>query len=327
MNTSIVDNLHDTDLPSEHHPPSRGEPVDLTGKVAVVTGSGRGLGLAYAQELARRGAAVVVNDVDAEVAQAAVENITAAGGTAVAEVVPVGTSEAAQALVDRAVSEFGRLDVLVNNAGILRDTTLWKMTDEQFDAVITTHLRGTFTCTRAAAIRMREQGEGGRIICIGSPTGQVGNFGQTNYAAAKAGIVGMVRTWAMELARAQITVNAVVPVAATAMTETVPFVAEYIDLLKKGEPLPPYARQQMGFGSVDDVVGLVAFLASDEAAGISGQAVGIGGDRLALWTHPTETVVEFADGTGWSAEAIAEVWPERFEGSKQTVGQQFEAPK
>jgi NAD(P)-dependent dehydrogenase (short-subunit alcohol dehydrogenase family) len=297
--------------------------VDLTGKVAVVTGSGRGLGLAYATELARRGAAVVVNDVDPAVAEAAVRTITDAGGTAVAEVVPVGTSEAAQALVDRAVTEFGRLDILVNNAGILRDTTVWKMTDEQFDAVVTTHLRGTFTCTRAAAIRMREQGEGGRIICVGSPTGQVGNFGQTNYAAAKAGIVGMVRTWAMELARAQITVNAIVPVAATAMTETVPFLKPYVDALQAGEPLPPFARQQLGFGSPQDAAGLVAFLASDEAAGISGQAVGIGGDRLALWSHPSEVVVEFADGTGWSADAIAEVWPRAFEPSLQTVGQQL----
>ena len=299
--------------------------MDLTGKVAVVTGSGRGLGLAYATELARRGAEVVVNDVDAEVAGAAVQAITDAGGTAVAEVVPVGTSDAAQALVDRAVGEFGRLDVLVNNAGILRDTTLWKMTDEQFDAVVTTHLRGTFTCTRAAAIRMREQGEGGRIICVGSPTGQVGNFGQTNYAAAKAGIVGMVRTWAMELARAQITVNAIVPVAATAMTETVPFLKPYVDALQAGEPLPPFARQQLGFGSPQDAAGLVAFLASDAAAGISGQAVGIGGDRLALWSLPSEVVVEFADGTGWSADAIAEVWPKAFEGSLQTVGQQLPA--
>ncbi len=297
--------------------------MDLSGKVAIVTGSGRGLGLAYAQELARAGAAVVVNDVDEAVATAAVESITAAGGSAVAEVVPVGTSEAAQALVDRAVTEFGRLDVLVNNAGILRDTTLWKMTDEQFDAVITTHLRGTFTCTRAAAIKLREQGEGGRIICVGSPTGQVGNFGQTNYAAAKAGIVGMVRTWAMELARAQITVNAVVPVAATAMTETVPFVAPYIEALKKGEQLPPFARQQMGFGTPEDAAGLVAFLASDAAAGITGQAVGIGGDRLALWSHPAEVVVEFADGTGWSPDAIAEIWPEKFAPSQQTVGQQL----
>ena len=301
--------------------------MDLSGKVAVVTGSGRGLGLAYATELARCGAAVVVNDVDAAVAEDAVASITAAGGTAVAEVVPVGTSEAAQALVDRAVGEFGRLDVLVNNAGILRDTTLWKMTDEQFDAVITTHLRGTFTCTRAAAIRMREQGDGGRIVCVGSPTGQVGNFGQTNYAAAKAGIVGMVRTWAMELARAGITVNAIVPVAATAMTETVPFVQPYIELLKKGEPLPAFARRELGFGSPGDAAGLVAFLASDAAAGITGQAVGIGGDRLALWSHPSEVVVEFADGTGWSPDAIAEVWPGRFAAAQQTVGQQLpEAP-
>jgi NAD(P)-dependent dehydrogenase (short-subunit alcohol dehydrogenase family) len=300
--------------------------VDLTGKVAVVTGSGRGLGLAYATELARRGAEVVVNDVDADVADTAVRTITEAGGTAVAEVVPVGTSDAAQALVDRAVSEFGRLDVLVNNAGILRDATLWKMTDEQFDAVITTHLRGTFTCTRAAAIRMREQGEGGRIICVGSPTGQVGNFGQTNYAAAKAGIVGMVRTWAMELARARITVNAIVPVAVTAMTETVPFLKPFLEALETGGPLAAYARRELSLGSPEDVAGVVAFLASDAAAGITGQAVGIGGDRLALWSHPAEVAVEFADGTGWSADAIAEVWPKSFEGSLQTVGQQFPEP-
>jgi NAD(P)-dependent dehydrogenase (short-subunit alcohol dehydrogenase family) len=300
--------------------------VDLSGKAAIVTGSGRGLGLAYAQELARAGAAVVVNDVDAAVAQDAVASITDAGGTAVAEVVPVGSSEAAQALVDRAVEEFGRLDVLVNNAGILRDTTLWKMSDDDFDAVVATHLRGTFTCTRAAAVRMREQGEGGRIICVGSPTGQVGNFGQTNYAAAKAGIVGMVRTWAMELARAEITVNAIVPVAATAMTETIPALKPYIDALKAGEPLPPFARQQLGFGSPQDAAGLVAFLASDDAAGITGQAVGIGGDRLALWSHPSEVVVEFADGTGWSADAIAAAWPKQFAGAQQTVGQQLPEP-
>jgi NAD(P)-dependent dehydrogenase (short-subunit alcohol dehydrogenase family) len=302
--------------------------VDLTGKVAVVTGSGRGLGLAYATELARCGAAVVINDVDATVADEAVAAIAAAGGSAVAEVVPVGGSDAAQALVDRAVEEFGRLDVLVNNAGILRDATLWKMTDEDFDAVITTHLRGTFTCTRAAAMRMREQGEGGRIICVGSPTGQVGNFGQGNYAAAKAGIVGMVRTWALELARARITVNAIVPVAATAMTETIPFLKPYVDALKAGEELPPFARQQLGFGSPQDAAGLVAFLASDAAADITGQAVGIGGDRLAMWTHPAEVAVEFADGTGWSADAIADVWPKQFAAAQQTVGQQFpELPK
>ena len=169
--------------------------MELSGKVAIVTGAGRGLGRAYAEALARNGAQVVVNDVD----EAAEEVAAQIGGKAV--IAPVGSTETAERLVAAAVEEFGRLDVLVTNAGILRDKVLWKMSDDDFDAVITTHLRGTFTCTRAAAVRMREQGEGGRIICVGSPTGQVGNFGQTNYAAAKAGIVAFARTGALELAR------------------------------------------------------------------------------------------------------------------------------
>lgn len=296
--------------------------MKLTGKVAVVTGAGRGLGLAYTRALAAAGAAVVVNDVDPQAAGEAVDVVAAAGGRAVAEVAAIGSAKAADALVSRAVEEFGRLDILVTNAGVLRDTVLWKMSDDDFDTVIDVHLRGTFTCARAAAIRMREQGEGGRIICIGSPTGQVGNFGQTNYAAAKAGIVGMVRTWALELARANVTVNAVVPVAATAMTETVPFLKPYVDALAAGEPLPPFARRELGFGPPEDAAGLVVFLASDAAAGITGQAMGIGGDRLALWSHPAEVAVEFHDG-GWSADDVAGAWPDRFAAHQQTVGQQL----
>src|SRR4051794_29099187 len=138
--------------------------MDLTGKVAVVTGSGQGLGLAYARALAAAGAAVVVNDVNADAAESAAKDIASSGGTAVAEVVAVGTSAAADALVNRAVTEFGQLDVMVTNAGILRDRTLWKMTDDDFDAVIQTHLRGTFTCARAAALHFRERGAGGRLI-------------------------------------------------------------------------------------------------------------------------------------------------------------------
>ncbi|ORA39116.1 SDR family NAD(P)-dependent oxidoreductase [Mycobacterium aquaticum] len=297
--------------------------MDLSGKVAVVTGSGRGLGRAYAAELAAQGAAVVVNDIDSSVADQAAQDIVAAGGKAVAEVAAVGTTSSAQGLVNRAVEEFGRLDILVNNAGILRDTTLLKMTDDDFDAVITTHLRGTFTCTRAAAIQMRQQGDGGRIICVGSPTGQVGNFGQTNYAAAKAGIVGMVRTWAIELARAEITVNAIVPVAATRMTETAPFLKPYFDALNAGQPLPPFARQELGFGGPSDAAGVVAFLASDAAASITGQAIGIGGDRLTLWTHPTEVGAALANGTGWTADEIAAIWPKQFADIQQPVGQQL----
>ncbi|MGV9878006.1 SDR family oxidoreductase [Streptomyces sp. NPDC003006] len=282
--------------------------MDLHGKAAVVTGSGRGLGLGYARALAAAGAAVVVNDVDGEAVDAAVAEITAAGGRAAGVVAAVGDSEAADRLVDTAVREFGHLDVLVSNAGILRDRVLWKMTDDDFDAVVKVHLRGTFTCARAAAVRMREQGTGGRIVLISSPAGQRGNFGQTNYAAAKAGIVAMARTWAMELARAGITVNAVVPVAATEMTRTIPAFAPVIaESERTGEPLPEWLRKDEGLGTVEDVAGLITFLASDAAKDVTGQAIGIGGDRLALWAHPKEKAVAFADG-GWSADAIAAGW-------------------
>jgi len=293
--------------------------IDLSGKVAVVTGSGRGLGLAYAHALAAHGASVVVNDVDEAVAEAAVKSITEAGGKAVAEVVPVGTTEAAERLVDRAVEEFGRLDILVTNAGILRDKVLWKMTDDDFDAVIATHLKGTFTCARAAAIRMREQGEGGTLILVGSPAGQRGNFGQTNYAAAKAGIAAFARTWSMELGRANITVNAIVPVAATAMTETIPAFAPYVEALKNGQPFPDFLRKGEGFGTPEDCAAVVPFLASEAARGITGQAIGIGGDKVALWSHPQEIRTAYADG-GWTPESLADVWSTSVGAEPQSVG-------
>ncbi|GAA4418284.1 SDR family oxidoreductase [Georgenia halophila] len=298
--------------------------MDLTGKVAIVTGSGRGLGLAYARELARQGASVVVNDVDHQHADEAVAAIETDGGKAVAVVAPVGPTETAKKLVSTAVDTFGRLDVLVTNAGVLRDTVLWKMSDDDFDTVVDVHLRGTFTCVREAATYLRGQGEGGRIICIGSPTGQRGNFGQTNYAAVKAGIVGMVRTWALELARAGITANAVIPVAATAMTDTVPFFKQFSDAAANGEPVP-FARRVLSFGTPEDVSGLIAFLASDAASEVSGQAVGIGGDRVALWSHPEEVVTAFRDG-GWSAEDLAADFDSIFGRSLQKVGQPMPEP-
>jgi len=289
--------------------------TDLTGKVAIVTGAGRGLGLAYAKALAAAGASVVVNDADEEAALAAAKEV---GG--VAAVAAVGTTEAAEALVATAVERFGRLDILVTNAGILRDRVLWKMTDDDFDAVITTHLRGTFTCARAAVTLMREQGEGGRLILIGSPAGQRGNFGQTNYAAAKAGIAAMARTWSMECAKAGITVNAVVPVAATPMTATIPAFAPYISAWQEtGEPFPGWLRKSEGFGIPDDAAGLVVFLASDSSAGVSGQCIGIGGDRISLWSHPEEISVAYADG-GWKADAIAETWTAGLGRAAQPVG-------
>ncbi|GAB3151402.1 SDR family oxidoreductase [Microbacterium neimengense] len=298
--------------------------MSLDGKVAIVTGSGRGLGLAYAQELARQGARVVVNDVDAATAAEAVASIEREGGQAVAVVAPVGSSETAKELVRTAVDTYGRLDILVTNAGVLRDTVLWKMSDEAFDTVIDVHLRGTFTCVREAATYMRENQIAGRIICIGSPTGQRGNFGQTNYAAAKAGIVGMVRTWALELKKAGITANAVIPVAATAMTATLPYFAAAVEADAAGEPMPAFYRHDLGFGTSDDVSGLIAFLASDAAANVSGQAIGVGGDRIQLWSHPEPVVTAYREG-GWSAEALESEFADLVGDNLQSVGERFPA--
>ena len=298
--------------------------MSLDGKVAIVTGSGRGLGLAYAKELARQGASVVVNDVSADAAAEAVSAIEAIGGRAVAVVAPVGPTETAQRLVQTAVDTYGRLDILVTNAGVLRDTVLWKMSDDDFDTVVDVHLRGTFTCVREAATYMRQNEIAGRIICIGSPTGQRGNFGQTNYSAAKAGIVGMVRTWAMELKKAGITANAVIPVAATAMTATVPYFAAAVEAEEKGEPMPDFFRHDLGFGTSEDVAGLISYLASDAASSVTGQAIGVGGDRIQLWSHPEPVVTEYRAG-GWTYDALAEAFDSTIGSSQQSVGERFPA--
>jgi 3-oxoacyl-[acyl-carrier protein] reductase len=290
--------------------------VDLSGKAAVVTGAGQGLGRAYAVALGQAGASVVVNDLDARAAE---ETAALVGPRAIVVSGDVADRAVADALVARAVEEFGRLDAMVTNAGVLRDAVLWKMTDEDFDLVVRTHLRGTFLCARAAAVRMREQGQGGRLILVGSPAGQFGNFGQTNYGAAKAGVVGFVRTWALELARASITVNAVIPTAWTAMTSTIPIYKPLVARVAAGEPLPPAVRREHAIGMPEDCAGLVVFLASEGAAGITGQAIGVGGDRLCLYSHPAEIVTELRDG-GWDAEAIAAVWPARFAAQLQPAG-------
>lgn len=293
--------------------------MSLTGKVAIVTGSGAGLGRAFAEELAHQGASVVINDVNEHAAAESVEAIRAAGGQAVAVVAPVGSSETADLLVKTAVEEFGRLDILVTNAGILRDKSLLKMSDDDFDAVINVHLRGTFTCVRSAFKYFKENAIQGRIITIGSPTGQRGNFGQTNYAAAKAGIVGMVRTWAMEMKRAGVTINAIIPEAATSMTKTIPYFQKAVEAEERGEAMPAFFRQTLGFGTPQDVAGLIAFLSSEEASAITGQAIGAGGDRFQIWAHPEAAVTEYNEG-GWTYTALQDRGREIFENNLQSVG-------
>jgi len=289
---------------------------DLTGKAVVVTGAGRGLGRAYAIALARAGASVVVNDLDAGAAE---ETAALCDKRATIVTGDVGDRGTADALIARAVEAFGRIDGVVTNAGVLRDAVLWKMTDDDFDLVVRTHLRATFLCARAAAVRLREQAQGGRIIVVGSPAGQFGNFGQTSYSAAKAGIVAFARTWSLELARAQITVNAIVPTAWTAMTSTIPIYQPLAARVAAGEPLPAAVRREHAIGLPEDCAGLVVFLMSNAAAAITGQAIGIGGDRLCLYSHPAELVTELRDG-GWDADAIAAVWQERFAKHVQPSG-------
>lgn len=293
--------------------------VELTGRVAIVTGAGRSLGRAYAIALAAAGASVVVNDVDAGAAAEVVAEITGAGGSAIASVGAVGPAETADQLVADAVAAFGRVDVLVANAGVLRDRVLWKMSDDDFDLVVATHLRGTFTTARAAVVRMKEQGDGGRIVVIGSPAGQFGNFGQTNYAAVKAGLVAMARTWSLELARDGITANAVIPVALSPMTATIPAYAEAYERFLAGEPIPAELRHDRGLGSPDDVAPLVVWLASAASQDVTGQAIGIGGDRLTLYSHPEVIETAYADG-GWDAAGIDAAWRATFAARAQPSG-------
>lgn len=296
--------------------------IRVDGKVVIVTGAGRGIGLAGATALAAAGAAVVVNDVEEDAAQAAVEAITQAGGRAVAAIAPIGSTEAAELCIGRALSAFGRLDAMVANAGILRDRVLWNTTDEDFDAVIATHLRGSFTCARAAMQHFRGRPGGGRIILMASIAGQRGNFGQTAYSAAKSGIAAFARTWSMECAKAGVTVNAIVPNALTRMVATIPLFAEAAAAAERGEMLPDRLRVGMGMGTAQDVAPLFVFLASDAAAGITGQCIGIGGDKLSLWSHPQEVGAAYHAG-GWTAEAIADSWGRDVGQELQTVGIDF----
>lgn len=244
--------------------------MDLTGKVAVVTGSGRGIGKAIALRLSEAGAILVINDVS-DAAAATAEEIKTAGRQSLFVKTDVSSSSEVNQMMEKIVSFYGKIDILVNNAGITRDQITLRMTDEEWDAVININLRSAFYCIRAVLKYMMKQ-RWGRIINISSISGIMGNPGQINYCAAKAGLIGITRTVAKEMASRQITVNAIAPgFIETDMTQKIP------DKIKEEcmRRIP-----QGGFGTPRDVAEAVTFFASNEAKYITGQVLCVDGGMV-----------------------------------------------
>jgi NAD(P)-dependent dehydrogenase (short-subunit alcohol dehydrogenase family) len=250
----------------------------LDGKRIVITGSSRSLGRHFALACAAEGASLIINGTNEMALAKVTEEVAALGAAVYAVPGSVAETGVCNALVKTCVDKFGGIDVMVNNAGIVRDRTLLKMSDEDFDEVIAVNLRGPFLCTRAAALAMSEQGSG-HIIQITSASGLVGNFGQTNYAAAKAGLMGMMYTAVKELARYNIRCNAMWPVARTDMTQAL------ID--KSGK-----TALELGFGEPEDVAKGLVWLASDAAKTFNGQCLTFNGLKTALWRSPCEEYVK-----------------------------------
>jgi len=264
----------------------------LDGKVIAITGAGRGIGRAVALLCAAEGAKVVVADYGvglageeptSEVADEVVKEIGNAGGTAVAVADTVTTMEGGQRIVDTAVNEWGRIDGVVCVAGILRERMLFNMSEEEWDAVVETHLKGTFTVFRAASAAMRKQ-QSGTLIGFTSGVGMLGSVAQANYAAAKAGIVTLVRSAALGLHKYGVTANCIAPVARTRMSANVPMTLD-----ENGEP--------------EDVAPMVAYLLSDKARHITGQTYTVVGGKIAVWSQPAEVRAMYKDGR-WTPEEI-----------------------
>ena len=246
----------------------------LKDKVAVVTGAGRegkGIGRSICLALAKEGARIVIADFVKEAADSVVEEVTALGIEAISFKADVSQAADADALIQGAVDAFGSVDILVNNAGITRDALLMRMTDEQWDAVLDTNLKGSFNCIRAASRQMLRQ-RSGRIVNIASVMGLIGNIGQANYSASKAGMIGLTKTAARELGSRGITVNAVAPgFIQTAMTEELP--EQVRENIGKQIPL-------VRLGTPEDVAGAVVFLCSDAASYITGQVLNVDGGMV-----------------------------------------------
>jgi hypothetical protein len=278
----------------------------LKGKVAVVTGAARGIGREIAVLMARLGARVVVNDYGGTEAgqgggtapaDETVAEIRTAGGEAVANYDSVASMAGGQHIVQTAVDTFGRVDIVVNNAGILRDRMIFNMTEEEWDAVINTHLKGAFAVTRAAAPLMREQ-RSGRVVNMTSTSGLVGNVGQANYAAAKLGIVGLTKVTALDMARYNVTANCISPFAWTRMIGTIPTETEAqkarVEKIKKLSPA--------------HIAPVAAFLASDFAREVTGQIFGVRGKEIMLFGH-MRPIMRVHHAEGWTVERLAEMFP------------------
>ena len=270
----------------------------LDGKVTVVTGAGNGIGRASALLFAREGAQVLVNDLGAardgsgaaaSAADAVVAEIRAAGGSAEASYDSVSSKEGADAIIAKAIASFGRVDVLLNNAGILRDKTLLKMSREEWQAVLDVHLTGSFFCTQAAAQKMKDQGSGS-IINTTSVSGMLGNFGQANYSAAKAGIYGLTRTASIELQRYGVRVNAVAPIAKTRLTDDLPMFQKIEDTLSPEHVAPAHL-----------------FLASNLSSDVTGVVLAVAGARMSVF-KVVESPGKYkeSDAGVWNAQEIAD---------------------
>ena len=305
----------------------------LEGKVAIVTGAGRGIGRGEALLLAEEGARVVVNDLggspdgegaDASPADEVVAEIVAAGGEAVANYDSVATMEGGANIVQTALDTFGRLDILINNAGILRDRMVFNMSEEEWDSVIAVHLKGHFTTTKHASIVFRQQ-RSGRIVNTGSESG-LGNMGQANYAAAKEGIVGLTRTLALDLGRYGVTANAIRPRAGTRLTLS-PELREAMQRARasrqsgdaesnEGDTGAGQAMSQIDAQAPEMVAPLVVYLCTDAAANVNGRDFVVGGDEVSLMTMPTKQATIHREG-GWDLASLERVFP-RVIGSELT---------
>jgi NAD(P)-dependent dehydrogenase (short-subunit alcohol dehydrogenase family) len=284
----------------------------LDGKVAIVTGAGHGIGRGHALELAKHGAKVVVNDLGVSVkgegsgkdADLTVDIITARGGEAVANYENVADYEGAGRMVAQAVDTFGKLDVLVNNAGIVRDSAIWNMSEADFDAVLNVHVKGTWAPCHWAARHWRDRNKAGeaftgRVINTTSGAGLVGNFGQTNYATAKAGIAGMTQTLSLELYKLGVTVNCVGPAAATRITGTMPGAPEVIE----ADDVPDGEWNRMD-PSVSSP--LVAWLASDEAQHVTGQIIRAVAENIILMKGWADGPTINNKSKRWDAEKLGQ---------------------